>query len=82
MNLNKLKSGAGFFKQKTDQSYYILANSVSSMDFELLAINGALVLSLEQFERDICILTDSRSVLEAIRIEESRRLFILNHRPY
>lgn len=53
------KLGIGFFNEKTKESYYVPANSRSSMDAKLLAINIGLVSYPRLQDNKICILTDS-----------------------
>jgi ribonuclease HI len=64
-------SGAGYFIPTTEETFLIPDNSKSSMDSELLGINGALGYCLTTSEKEICIFTDSQAAL----------LFLQRHKP-
>ena len=70
VDLRQNKSGAGFFNQNSGEIFFAPSNGASSMDAELLAINAALLSCLDQEERHICILTDSKAAMEALRMED------------
>lgn len=51
------------FVEGTSKTYYIPANSVSSTNVELLAINAAVADITTISEEKVCIFSDSRSAL-------------------
>lgn len=59
--------GARFFNKKTGESYYVLTNSIFSMDGELLAINAALVSCQELEDKKMCVILDSESAMGVLK---------------
>ncbi|XP_054260409.1 uncharacterized protein LOC128985061 [Macrosteles quadrilineatus] len=61
------KSGAGYFAERSNESFFVPANSCSSTDTELLAINAAVAHCMVIESQKICILSDSKSALQLLK---------------
>ena len=63
MDTQRNKLGAGYFIPSTQEFFLVPANSCSSVDTELLAINAALTYCLTLNNKKVCIFTDAQAAL-------------------